>query len=188
MFDICCSIVILFDRNMNLFKLFAFWFEVLIKTECIMQNAMIIIIFLSYFLLKSRTSVVWYSHQNIIMAMKMLWKLNFQKCWRWLAFFFKSAGSERVNMKKRTSAHLSIFSLQFSFSPSESRFTPESFSILLLRSSSFRLMESELRTEAKAEQLSSVSAQLLSLKINSLSMYSHSKICCSGSAAVMFNK
>ncbi len=63
------------------------------------------------------------------------------------------------------SIHLSFSSLRFSFSPSESSFTPESCRLLLLRSRSFRLLESELRTEARAEQLSSVRSHLLSLKI-----------------------
>ncbi len=75
--------------------------------------------------------------------------------------------SKYLNKQKAqcyTATHLSFSSLRFSFSPSESSFTPESCRLLLLRSRSFRL-ESELRTEAKAEQLSSVRSHLLSLKI-----------------------
>ncbi len=62
------------------------------------------------------------------------------------------------------STHLSFCSVQFVFSnPFWSFFTPESCRLLLLMSSSFRL-EFDLRTVARAEQLSSVRPHLRRLK------------------------
>ncbi|MCI4382179.1 hypothetical protein PGIGA_G00260770, partial [Pangasianodon gigas] len=53
--------------------------------------------------------------------------------------------------------YLSISSVQCGFfSPAESSFTPEFCSLLILRSSSLRLEEFELRTEDRTLQLSSV--------------------------------
>jgi len=55
--------------------------------------------------------------------------------------------------------------LQFGlFSPAESCFTPESCSLLLLRSSSVRLKDWELRAEDRAAQLLSERLQSLSLR------------------------
>jgi len=50
----------------------------------------------------------------------------------------------KPNAQYCISSHLSFSSLQLFFSPSESSFTPESCRLLLLRSRSFRLLESEL--------------------------------------------
>ena len=51
-------------------------------------------------------------------------------------------------------------------SPTESGFTPKSFRLLLLRSSTLREEDWELRTEDRASQLLSERLQLLSLKRN----------------------
>ncbi|KAF4084691.1 hypothetical protein AMELA_G00108890 [Ameiurus melas] len=59
----------------------------------------------------------------------------------------------------------SVSSVQCGFSsPAESSFTPESCSLLLLRSSSLSLEEFELRTEDRTLQLSSVRLHRRSLE------------------------
>ena len=66
---------------------------------------------------------------------------------------------------------LSVFSLQCGlFSPLDSSFTPESWRSLLLRSSSLRLGDWELRSEDRASQLLSDRLQPLSLKESRVNM------------------
>lgn len=60
---------------------------------------------------------------------------------------------------------LRVSSLQCGFfSPINSNFTPESYRLLLFRSSSLRLEDCKLRTEDRAAQLASERLQTLSLK------------------------
>lgn len=69
-------------------------------------------------------------------------------------------------MNKQRSPDLRVSSLQCGLSsPEESRLTPESFKLLLLKSSSLRLELGDLRTEDRASQPLSKSIHPQSLKI-----------------------
>jgi len=71
----------------------------------------------------------------------------------------------QLSAEKFMNPYLSASSLQFGLlSPAESCFTPESCRLLLLRPSSVRLEDWELRTEDRASQLLSERLQPLSLR------------------------